>query len=137
MTNSENISVVNKTSSIKSVFVNNKKDIIGEVIFVSNSQACHCILQKCNFIRSKLNEILIEKTEYANLIKLTEIDYYKEHQKVEEIFKQYELWFIPSVILKDKAGKIYYESSYDFDENLFRSKIAEMSKTYNSNYQEK
>ncbi len=99
---------------------------IGEIIFVSNSHACHCTLEKCNYIEEQLKSIILENKDYQNTIEINEIDYGKDPDKVEKLFKEYKLWFIPSVILKDKTGKIYYKSSYDFDEITFRDNIKTM-----------
>jgi len=96
---------------------------IGEIIFVSNSEACHCTLERCDFIRERLKSILLEDKRYENVIEINEIDYAKARQQIAKIYEQYKLWFIPSVILINKTGKIYYQSSYNFDETLFKEKI--------------
>jgi len=97
-----------------------EKDVIGQVIFISNSQACHCTLERCNQIREKLKEIIDGDTEYKGRVDIQEIDDATEPKKADEIFKKYELWFIPSVILKDNKGEMLYKTSYDFDEIGFK-----------------
>ena len=93
-----------------------------EVIFVFNSQACHCTLERCNSTRENIKSVLDDK-KYQDSIKIIEIDYAIDPQKAEEIFEQYELWGIPSVVLKDKSGKILYSSSYEFNKIEFQEKI--------------
>ena len=96
-----------------------EKDVIGQVIFISNSQACHCTLERCNQIREKLQEIIDGDTEYKGRVEIQEIDDATDSKTADEIFKKYELWFIPSVILKDNKGEMLYKTSYDFDEAVF------------------
>jgi hypothetical protein len=97
-----------------------EKEVTGHVIFISNSQACHCTLERCNQIREKLQEIIDGDTEYNGRVEIQEIDDATDPKKVDEYFKQYELGFIPSVILKDNKGEILYKTSYDFNEAVFK-----------------
>lgn len=97
-----------------------EKDVTEQVIFISNSQACHCTLDRCNQIREKLKEIIDGNTEYKGRVEIQEIDDAVDPKKADEIFKEYELGFIPSVILKDNKGKMLYKTSYDFDETVFK-----------------
>ena len=97
-----------------------EKEVTGHVIFISNSQACHCTLERCNQIREKLQEIIDGDTEYKGRVEIQEIDDATDPKKADEYFKQYELGFIPSVILKDNKGEILYKTSYDFNEAVFK-----------------
>jgi len=92
---------------------------IGSIVFIVDSEGCHCVKVKCEEVNKELLDNLGGKPYINDLFEFKKIDYSKEHEEAEEFYRNYDIGPMPVVLLLDREGKPYYLSSYDFTDIEF------------------
>lgn len=101
---------------------------VGSVRFVLivSSETCQCALEKCRENKKYLAETLRRLGLGSNL---DIVDHAKEEDKAVQLFKEYRVHFIPSLLVLDGDGKVLFRNEWDIDHIAFEELLAGLEDT--------
>lgn len=94
------------------------------VIMITDSQACHCVKNRCDYLKNQISDVL--KINFNNSIRFKVIEY-RNKKRSEKIMNKYNMGMIPAVVIINKKGEAIYNSNfYNFSIEEFKNKIYEL-----------
>lgn len=116
--------ILSGCSGEKSETVSNKSNMSGPgIVLIVNSEACKCTRERCASAQGYVTETL-GKRDLS--LKLSIVDYAKEHERAAELFKQHRVHFIPAVLVFDENGNVLYKNEDDIDHADFEKALTEL-----------
>jgi hypothetical protein len=101
----------------------------GRIIFVHDSKACQCTLERCEEARKTLKSEIFNNPNLESLFEIEEIDYSSDPVVAEGIFKKNGFALLPYVILTDTTGSILYKNDYEFNKEVFMESVHKVAET--------
>jgi hypothetical protein len=94
------------------------------VIMITDSQACHCVKNRCISLKNQISDVL--KINFNNSVRFKVIEY-RNKKRSEKIMNKYNMGMIPAVVIINKKGEAIYNSNfYNFSIEEFKNKIYEL-----------